>query len=562
MAASSITLLLGLYVATHTIWMDVACWNALPFGDQWSEIVTGRYISLSWLFSQHIEHRIVFPRLVFLADSWLAAETNVVTYVVNFVIQAGLAVWLFLFSQKSDLPDWPGRSWRVGICLSLLLWAGQYQNFVWGFQSQFFGVILAAFATFAMVATGSDTTWLIAAIFFDVVAVYTLASGAMVPVIATGLAMTVGRSKRSVAILGLTAAILITFYLWGYHTPSVSANPLSAWRHLPGIATYMLVALGAPMANIVFLHGNVQAGIAVSGTAGLFITYVGARLAWNILRARGALPPHQAALMAFAAFLFGMLLITAAGRYVKGIESALVSRYTTPANIFWCCICLLAAARSRHHGRIPAAIMLVVLPLPLLMAATEPANVTIAESWVSLRRAATPALLAKIDDVTMLKLIYAVEPDGTLANSAAERYIPAFRAAHHSVFALKWAGWLGTPLRNHVARIDPSSCTGRANVAIKVADMPAPGYRVTGQAWLTKDGRPADRLLIVDLTNKIIGYGLGGLELATIGLADDGPSYPGADWVGEFSNAQPETMRVFVLSGSGPTACPLTSDKK
>ncbi len=73
-AAASLTLVLGLTIAAHTIWMDVACWNAMPFGDQWSEIITGRPITWSWLFSQHVEHRLIFPRLVFLADSRLAAD--------------------------------------------------------------------------------------------------------------------------------------------------------------------------------------------------------------------------------------------------------------------------------------------------------------------------------------------------------------------------------------------------------------------------------------------------------------------------------------------------------
>jgi hypothetical protein len=437
----------------------------------------------------------------------------------------------------------------------LLLWAGQYQNFVWGFQSQFFGVILAAFATFAVVATGRGATaWLAGALLLETIAVYSLASGVMVPVFATGLAVIVGRTKKSVAILAFAALALLASYLWGYHTPTVSADPLSAWRHIPGIAAYTLIALGAPVGNIVLLHATLPLGLSVCAAAGALIAYIYARLVLAMLRARTAVPPHQAALVVFAAFLFAMLLITASGRYVKGIESALVSRYTTPANLFWCCVCLLIAARSRQNTRIPAAIMLAVLPLPLLMALTEASNVAIAKDWVSLRRAATPALLANVADIDMYKLVYAVEPDGTFDTSAAARYIPALRAAHHAVFAADWAGWLGTPLKAHMTSIGNTSCAGSVGPALKVADTPVPGWRITGQA--VQNGKPVDRLLIVDRTEKIVGYGMGGLDLQSMDLAGGSKTHPGSDWIGAFSHAAPDTIRVYALTGAH-TACPI-----
>ena len=559
-AAATFTLILGLYIAAHTIWMDLVCWSAMPFGDQWSEIVTGRDITWSWLVSQHVEHRLIFPRLVFLADSRFAAETNIVNYSVNFAIQAGLALWLFRFSDAADLADRIGRIWKAGLCLALLFWAGQYQNFVWGFQSQFFGVILAAFATFAVVATGRSRIWLAGALMLETIAVYCLASGVMVPFFATGLAALAGRPKKSVAILAVAACSLLALYLWGYHTPTVSADPLSAWRHIPGIAAYTLIALGAPVGNIVLLHARLPAGLAVSAAAGMLIAYIYARSIWTALRARIAVPPHQAALMGFAAFLLAMLLITASGRYVKGIESALVSRYTTPAGIFWCCVCLLAAARARGTTRLPAAVMLAVLPVPLLMALTEASNVTIARDWVALRRAATPAFLANVADLTMYKLVYAVEPDGIFENSAAARMLPGLRTAHHAVFAAEWARWLGTPLQDHVASIDRASCAGSIGTALKVADAPTPGWRITGQAWLTQSGTPVDRLLIVDKAGRVAGYGLGGLDLAAMDLAGPYAAHENADWIGAFSGAAPEAVQIYALTGE-KGACPIGTPK-
>ena len=541
--------------------MDFSCWNALPFGDQWSEIVTGRQVTWSWLFSQHVEHRLVFPRLIFLADSWLAAETNIVNYIVNFAIQAGLAVWLLRFSDKAELTDRSSRLWKAGFALALLFWAGQYQNFVWGFQSQFFGVIAAAFATFAVVATGRNATWLAGALLLETIAVYCLASGVMVPLLAICLAWLCGRSRQSLTILTCAAGLLITSYLWNYHTPHESADPLSAWHHIPTIAIYMLVILGAPVGNIVLLHTTILTGVAISAIAGLLIVYSYARLIVKLVIERRTIAPHQMTLITFAAFLLGMLLVTASGRYVKGIESALVSRYTTPANIFWYCVCIMAAARSCEGGRVPAAIMFAVLPLPLLMALTEADNVAVARDWVSLRRAATPALLAHVEDIDMLKLVYAIEPDGKLENSAAVRFVPALRAARHSVFAADWASWLGTPITDHVTTKAGASCIGTVGTSLIFHPVNGFGWRVTGHAWRTPNGKSVDRLLIVNQVGTIVGYGLGGINLRTIGLENDSEARAGGDWIGAFSNATPDGIRVYTLSGL-QDICPMSTPRR
>jgi hypothetical protein len=563
--AALCTFAAGALVALQTLRMMAACWHPLPMGDQWGEIVTGRPITWSWLVSQHVEHRIAFPRLVFIADRWVAGETNRLNYAVNLLIQAGLAALVLQVARGAGIRGRAARLWAAGLCLSLLFWAGQYQNFVWGFQVQFFGVILAAAGSFAMLALNRPTPAVLAAtLLLETVAVYTLASGILVPVLAVMLAVLLRRPRRVVLALGLAALLLSAVYLHGYATPADSSDPGAAWRHAGGILVYVLVEIGAPLGNLA-LHGRtMQAGFMVSVAAGLLGAYLFARLAWAMLRQGGAWPPHQAALMALAAFVLGMFLVTAAGRFGKGLESAFVSRYTTPGVAFWCCMALLAAARAAPDRAALARIMIATLPLPLLMAATEGANVAAASDWVALRRAATPAFLANVADIDLLRPVYAVAPDGAFQGSIGQRARPLLRAAGTSVFADPWASWLGTKLAAHVTVTDGHACQGSLDRILQVAPGPAPGWRATGHAWQAATGAPPARLLLADRQGRIVGFGAGGLDLHALGLA---PATPPArqdggrrsdGWAGAFAGADPGAVTAYALTGPG-TACPLAN---
>ncbi len=552
LVAAAITLVAGVSVAVRTLRMVVEDWCPLPFLDQWDDLISGRAITWSWLLSQHNEHRLFFPRLIFIADWWLSGETNRVDYAANILIQAGFAVLIFQLSKGAGIRGRVGRAWAAGMCLSLLLWAGQFENFVWGFQLQFFGVVLAAAAAFTMLALGRATMATVAwTIVFETIAVYTLASGMLVPFLTIGLAVLLGRPRRIVIVLAIAAVLLLASYLWGYQTPPYHSDPLDAPRHVAGIVAFMLVELGSPIAAAVPAVGS-AARHAITAGAGVFGAVAFGWLAWTTLRQRRTLPPQQLALVALAGFVVGMTVITATGRLRFGLWAAVAGRYATPVLAFWICVVLLIAARAGRGGRTPAVVMALALPLPLLMAGSEGANVRGAHDWLALRRAATPAVLAGVADTDMLGLLH---PDPQLPLQG----IPILRAAKTSIFADPWAGWLGTPLAGHVTGTDDTLCQGSLNLITRVADLPVPGWRVAGQAWARVGGAALERLLVVDTGGRVVGYGIGGLNLRVLKI----PSLlllsqrRGAAWVGAFSGTAPDSVAAYALVGPGPTACKL-----
>ena len=60
---------------------------------------------------------------------------------------------------------------------------------------------------------------------FSAIAVYTLASGILVPFLAIALALWTRRSKAQLALLAIAAAALLASYLHGYASPAVHSNP-------------------------------------------------------------------------------------------------------------------------------------------------------------------------------------------------------------------------------------------------------------------------------------------------------------------------------------------------
>ncbi|MDR3562447.1 MAG: hypothetical protein P4N59_13580 [Negativicutes bacterium] len=543
------TLMIGLYVAVCTVIMVIESWTPLPFWDQWNELISGREITWSWLVSQHNEHRILFPRLIFIIDRWLAGETNLVDFAANITIQAGLVVLIYSLAQGAGLRAWWEKIWAGGLSLTLLFWSGQYENFVWGFQVQFFGVVLAAGGAFASLALSrGKIAGLMPSIILEIVSVYTLSSGIVVPFLSILLAILLGRSRLIVAILTIVAFSLLGCYLIGYHTPAGHSNPLEALHHLESIVTYVFVELGGPIGNTIggVFGGKIIPAAAVAGIiGGMMFSIIG----WTMILRRHSTPPHQVVFLSLAGFVLAMTILTATGRVGFGPEQALSSRYATPTMAFWVSLILLAAARSRCAGQTRTAVMVLALTFQSMIALSESHFAAIGRSPSVGQIRAIPAILANVADLQYLKAIY---PDPRFPLSASS----VLRSSHTSIFSDKWANWLGTPLADHVVFADDALCQGSFDRAEKVADGPSSGWRATGQAWLAIWGKAPGKILLGDASGRVVGYGIGGFDLPSLGIPQDKQK---AGWVGAFTSASPESVVAFALVDDGPVVCRLGS---
>jgi hypothetical protein len=528
--------------------MVIHGWSPVPYWDQWDELILStKQVFSSWIYSQHNEHRILFPRLLFAIDTFAFAETNKFNFFCNIVLPlllAGLIVFIFNRYSARCMAD---TLWIAGIVLTLLFSAMQYENFIWGFQVPFFGVELAAVASIGCIVLGRRS-WgsLSASIGFSAIAVYTLSSGMPVPLLAIPLAIWAKRSTAQIVVLAIAAVTLLASYLHGYVSPPFHSNPLSTIFR-PGLVHYAIAEIGNPSVQFLLAlesshHLTMILDLAL-GTLGLGLFAIVALVllfrGWDIDRA-------QLFFFGIAAFGVSITFLTALGRLKFGAEQALSIRYASPMLLFWLSLAILGIVEVQHRrpNLRPIAMGMIVLFLAGLVWA-QPAFVRAGLASVSPRREAMTALLASVDDPASLGAVYP-RPDRP------KDLAVKLKAQHLAVFADEWSTWLGTPLVDHIRLGDPAQCRGGID---QVTRLPVSGraqWRASGWAWDNARQAPPDRVVVVDDTGSVVGYALGGYPPK---LGSNGPKR--SDWRGHFMAENAATIRAYALVDSERTACPL-----
>ena len=537
----------GLFVVAMTTHMVVLSWSPTPFWDQWGNLVSGRSLTWEWLISQWNEHRILVPRLIFWLDRWLAAETNVVDFSVNVLIQTALSVLLAWLALGTSASGWITRVWAYGLSFAFLFWAVQYENFTWGFQVQFFGVGLAAAATFALVAVGPETGLGAAAAAASAgAAVYTLASGLLVPVLALMLGAWVGRPRRYLLVLLIAAVGWPASYLWGYVTPAANSNPAEVFSNFGPVSFHILTQLGGPFFKAL---GDPRGLFVAAIFGGVGILLFLAALVLVFLRPA---QPTQKALAMFAIYLLGAAFLTASGRVRFGPFQALESRYATPVLAFWLSTFLLLFSADIYRLRVQLLTVAASVPLALLAAMTEPRFVAEGLEWSLARKLATPALLAGVADPRLYDLH--PKPEEVVLS---ERSV--LLTSRTSVFVEEWTRLMGANFGEHFA-VDPKARCSGAFLRAQRVDQSISAWSATGTASLEQSSQGLRRIILVNGEDRIIGYGLGGFDPSSVG-EDEATSSEPIWWVGSFADKDPAKVRAYAVLDGGD-ACLIGSSPR
>lgn len=129
--------LLTLVVGAHLI---ITSYSAVPMWDEWAQVdavATMHHPPINWLWAQHSEHRVLFYRLLLLADvrlfhgrHWIEFASILLAQTLSFL----LLVWLLCVPGQ-----WRGVQLRVGVGIAAFatFCPSQYENFGWAFQISF-----------------------------------------------------------------------------------------------------------------------------------------------------------------------------------------------------------------------------------------------------------------------------------------------------------------------------------------------------------------------------------------------------------------------------------------
>jgi hypothetical protein len=541
-------LLAGLGAAVVSAYIVVSTYSPLPHWDEWAlfdHLATGHGWSLTWLWAQHNEHRILVPKLFFLIDVDLFRGTQVFLLASIFLIQL-LQVALLSFSLWT-LGEMRGSPWRTGTGLIAycILCPTQQENLIWGFQLQF--VIPAAMATLSLLTlllySRKPRAWLLVlSIAAATIATWSLANGMLLwPLFLLAVLLlwrnssgsarlharvepspasvlqplrsatsttegsffaAAGRGpegphyprhsyRAAMVALLLSAAVNIGLYLHHYQRPSPQ-NQFPPFIHaITGILQYVAVYFGSTFVR----HSSGWIAL-VAGTIGICVA--GIIIIRTLLR-RGTASLLTLQLSLLMLLCIATAAITASGRLHLGLEQATASRYQTFALLFWCS---LGLALLWHISRNPVQLNMLSGSLLLVMLAFA----------IQVRMPLIDAQLHQLRlKLISLALVTGVHDPAVLADAYPDPQV-VLRAGEYmknnrlSIFAADLYLQLGQPL-GAAYRLRPSSeCSGYVSSTQVLPADGDQGLRMTGYAWDKQLNRPAREIVAV-VNGRISGLG-------------------------------------------------------
>jgi hypothetical protein len=301
----------------------------VPYWDQWELVpllqkMHDRDLRIADLWAQHNEHRIILPQMVMLALASVSGWNICYEFATNYIL--AVAIFLFLWSMLRNTFQNKPPAWLV-IAFSLVVFSPiQFENWLWGWQIQFFMTLLGT-----VVAVWSLQRWpgslkgLLVAIAAAIFAAYSLSSGLFVWVaVMPMIFFTKPRNWRLLVGWCLAGAATIGLYLYHYVKPAEHPSLLLFMKAPAEFARYVLMYLGSPLG-----FGNLTAAM----TAGIAIPAVGGILFILVLRRnRGEL----AAILPWLVLAIQAIICATAtgiGRLGFSARQALSSRYATLASL-------------------------------------------------------------------------------------------------------------------------------------------------------------------------------------------------------------------------------------
>jgi hypothetical protein len=300
----------------------------VPYGDEWAIIpmiekwATGQ-LRLADVFQQHNEHRIVLPKLVFLACAQFTHWNLRAEMFCSLAIVAATSALLYLLMRRT-LPLKAEGCLALWALTNLYLFsAGQAENWLWGFQLQFFipNLLLVAGLAFAT-STLPAALRLAGTLCVAILGTFSFGSGLLLwPLLL--LVFIIRAEKRWIWLLWIVAAAIVApVYFIGYKGQP-APTPLYGWTDYP---LYFFCFIGG---SVVRLGSEFSIKIApICGAAMLAGFVAGTYYCLRRREQRLAAAPW----LALGLYAIGSALISTLARIDAGAEQALTSRYTTVSN--------------------------------------------------------------------------------------------------------------------------------------------------------------------------------------------------------------------------------------
>ena len=550
LAMALLSLAGAVVIFAWSLYLAVAYFHPLFYWDQWASVgdyhrfLRGEF-GLANLFAQHNEHRIAFPRLVFLADFILGHGLNVINIGAIFVVQALHAALFGVIARR--LTSGPLAVIAVSIVTILLFSFAQAENLTWGFQVQFVGVYAAVtFALWLLAlaierqrASAAFLGYALGAAAMLIVATYTMSNGAT-----GGFAMIFvvlslrARPALTIGVIILTA-ILLFAYFHDFHPVASHSPPGFVLQRPVDFVVYALVYLGGVLGPFghfaAALMGAVGAAVAAFATARLVLGK--------------DKEPARATLTGVMIFVALTAVATAFGRAFFGLDQALSSRYFTPAAVFSSAeVIYLASFASAATARVAPKVAFGAIAAVAVVGAV---SAHFAERFFARQHylnlaLASDALLSGVEPNEAMQFVYP-DPD------APRREAGFLNEQRLSIFAWPEGRMRGQALSAVFPREDDDACRGAFDSAETVAE--SDGVGASGWAWDRRRKTLVRRVLFVDSHDAIVGFASGGGARRDVRAAVPEVRSRDVGWRGFANVPGGEPLRAYAVVGDGDTVC-------
>jgi hypothetical protein len=530
--------------------------SPLLWVDQWifiRELIGNHgHYSVSLLWRQHNDHRILIPKLFYLADLYIFHGTNTFLLVVIFCVQLAHLAWLALIYSK--IGRLSSIAWRtaVGLTAICLFTPRQMENFFFGSDLPLvlplFGatVAVSSLGMFSMSlreTKNGDRRLLVLCWTAAVMAVLSFSSGLLLWPILVVLGLVWRLPRKSVVATAALGITLIGVTMLGYTNTILTGSSFP----VTSILRYLLVLYANSWSFVGDRFGMVLATwiVPAASLVGL----------WVIFKRRT--DTLAVVLFSLIGFIVAGSFATAFGRFGLGIEQARADRYQTGILLFWCCLAVLlireASRAQRSHGWLLGQQAIIALIIVFAARMAQPVAHGARLHAQAMRNAAA-AIEAGVNDPQTV-----VYPLTSPFNQDLIVYGNYLRSRRWSIFAAPQPFPLGRQFDRYFRVVSPSACAGAVDSLAGVPDKLWPGFRFSGWVWDIAAHAPGRAVVLIDPSGRIIGAAETGIWRPDVPAAIPSFHRDDAGYLGYVpADLQSSSAEIFVILADNISGCRLS----
>ncbi len=521
-------LLIGAGTVFSAAYLTKAAYSTVPMWDDW-KLLDG-YIQqphLTWIWAQLNEHRIIFYKLLMIADLRFFEGKDWPAFAAIYGCQILICILFAYMLQKFG--GFERSLWAVcfGLALYTYFCPCQWENFAYGLQFSFLltnlwmmialvGVLLQG----QRIASGQPggSGLLAVSLLGCVGATFCGANGIVVWIVALMAAFFARLPWRLVAWYAAGMIIISPLYFIGYHSVPTHPPPLATLRQPLGVLEYIENLLG----GVVLPNSQLDWALQIGQVALLFSVFLLVRFV--IRRSKNSL--LEIGLAGITVYSLATGFLTALGRLILGTNSAFTARYQTFSLQFWLAITVWSIFILAQQKAAKSLALLFLAIMALLTSSVRLYKPVLdgVRTWVFVHRESAGSLLAAdIHDDDFVRTTVFRIPEMVWSDVA---YL---RGRHLSLFSTAISGQIGANLTPTYDIVPADKCEGSVD---KVSRVGAKGEGIKVDGWTVdrSDRRPTERVLFAAGT-RIIGFGVSGAPRPDV--ATGSPLQPcSSQWLG------------------------------